>query len=310
MKKRIFVLLVVSVLVAMFAGSTLNLQASSDKVYLSDLDGIVHNLIAGYDTSSGINKGLISEADTIVVGGVTYEKGFMTHPIAGTSPSEIIIDVTDLTTENPILHMIVGKDDAALAGGPGHPYKYEVLVDGNSIYLSEQMEVDSVEEMFFDVTGAKEIVLMCHCDGPFAWLTVNFADVYLCNMAVKEVSLIKAPLKIAYQTGEALSVIGGQLKVVYENDFEVEVDIDSSMITGFDSSVEGEQELTITYNGYSFTYTVNVEPAPTAAPTAAPTTAPTTAPDDQTGSKGCGSSAAIAQVMLVLGAALIIKKRK
>ena len=208
MKKRLFVLLVVFVLTAMFVGSTLNLQASSDKVYLSDLEGIVHNLIPPYDTSAGINKGLQGDADTIVVGGVTYDKGFMTHPISANSPSEIIINVKDLTIDKPLFHMSVGKDDGALAGGPGHTYRYEVLVDDNSIYLSEQLEVDSVEEMFFDVTGAEEIKIICHCDGPFAWLTTCFADVYLCNLDIKEVRLSKAPFKVDYIQGEALSVIG------------------------------------------------------------------------------------------------------
>lgn len=58
-------------------------------------------------------------------------------------------------------------------------------------------------------------------------------------------------------------------------------------------------------------------PKPTAVPTAtpnvtaAPTEAPTVAPSKAPESKGgCGSSAAIAQVLLVLGAALIIKKHK
>lgn len=48
---------------------------------------------------------------------------------------------------------------------------------------------------------------------------------------------------------------------------------------------------------------------PTAAPTAVPTTAPTKVPAAEEES-GCGSSAMIAQVMLVLGAAVILKKRK
>ena len=46
---------------------------------------------------------------------------------------------------------------------------------------------------------------------------------------------------------------------------------------------------------------------PTAAPTENPTQAPTEAPAEE---KSCGSSSAIAQVMLILGAALILKKRK
>lgn len=63
----------------------------------------------------------------------------------------------------------------------------------------------------------------------------------------------------------------------------------------------------------------NATPTPTPVPTETPkaTTAPTQVPLDATrvpattnNDKGCGSSSAVAQVMLVLGAALIIKKKK
>lgn len=65
------------------------------------------------------------------------------------------------------------------------------------------------------------------------------------------------------------------------------------------------------------TATPDATQAPTTAPTQAPTTAPTTAPTKAPTKvpaaeeeSGCGSSAMIAQVMLVLGAAVILKKRK
>ena len=54
-------------------------------------------------------------------------------------------------------------------------------------------------------------------------------------------------------------------------------------------------------------------PAPTEVPTPAPATeAPkaTEAPAEEKEEGGCGSSMAIAQIMLVLGAAVVIKKRK
>jgi hypothetical protein len=51
----------------------------------------------------------------------------------------------------------------------------------------------------------------------------------------------------------------------------------------------------------------NKTPAPTKAPVTNPPAA-TEAPKSEDG--GCGSSSAIAQVMLILGAALVIKKKK
>lgn len=313
MKKSIMILVLVLIFTTTLVGTSLNLYASTeDKVYISDLPGIEHILIDSPGITDGINKGLVGESDTLIVNDVLYSKGFCTHPVSGDTPSEITVNVSEYTADKPILHLLVGKDDGAAGGAGGHPFIYEVQADGNSIYLSDQLEYGQQEEIFLNVAGAQEITLLCHAAGPFAWLTVNFVDVYLCDLAIKEVSLAKAPLKVEYVTGEALSVVGGKLKVVYENDFEVELDIESSMVSGFDSSVAGEQELTITYEEQTFTYKVNVKAASTAAPTTVPTTAPTTAPTTEPdGNKGgCGSSAAIAQVMLVLGAALIIKKRK
>lgn len=48
--------------------------------------------------------------------------------------------------------------------------------------------------------------------------------------------------------------------------------------------------------------------APTQAPTEAPTESPTEVPENK--NDGCGSASGIAQIMLILGAALIIKKKK
>ena len=57
--------------------------------------------------------------------------------------------------------------------------------------------------------------------------------------------------------------------------------------------------------------TATSTPAPTQAPTTAPTQAPTAAPTQAPAEEGgCGSSAAVVQIMLILGTALIIKKRK
>ena len=84
------------------------------------------------------------------------------------------------------------------------------------------------------------------------------------------------------------------------------------MATGFDTTKAGEQEITITYGDKTFTYTVNVTALPESTPTPNPTEPPKTTevPGSEEEKGGCGSSSAIAQVMLIFGAALVIKKRK
>ena len=231
-------------------------------IYLSDLDGIVHVLIDSPGITNGVNVPLTDKNGKLTVNGKPYDKGFCTHPVSGSEPSSITVDVAAFSSEYPVLHMTVGKDDSAAGGGTGHPYMYEVIADGESIYLSEALDLGDQEELYLNVAGARELELLCFCAGPFAWLTVDFVDVYLCDLEIKEVRMASAPLKVYYIAGEPLSVNGGELEVEYDNGYVLTVDIDGSMVSGFDPEKTGAQELTVKYGGAEFTYTVNVEPAP------------------------------------------------
>ena len=293
------------------------------KVFISDLSGITHELIDSAGITDGINKALVN-GTRITLNGKEYDKGFCTHPVSADTPSEIKVNVGDYSSEYPVLHLIAGKDDSTAGGGEGHPIMYEVLADGQSIYLSEQMEYGSEEEIYLNVAGAQEISLICYTAGPFAWLTTDFADAYLCALEIQEVRLAAAPVKTFYLTGEPLSVNGGELEIVYSNGYTLRLDVTENMVSGFDSSKTGTQVLTVTYGGAALTYEVNVDPAPvTKVPEATPSGS-TQSTSGNTGSeksstKGSLSGGALAAIIAcaaaaviaaAVAAAIIAKKRK
>ncbi|MBR0157734.1 MAG: NPCBM/NEW2 domain-containing protein [Clostridia bacterium] len=289
-------------------------------IFISDISGITHELIDSAGITDGINKGLTGNTK-IVLNGKEYEKGFCTHPVSGDQPSEITVNIGEYSSEYPILHMITGKDESTAGGGMGHPILYEVLADGQSIYLSDNLEYGEEEEVYLSVYGAKELTLLCYAGGPFAWLTTDFADAYLCSLEIKEIKFSAEPLKKYYQTGEPLSVNGGELEILYENGYTQRIDISGSMASGFDPDTAGVQEITISYCGSELTYTVTVEQAPEATATALPTDVPSAAKQPESDTEDNKESrpekgiiiaviCAVVLISAVAAAVIIVKKRK
>ncbi len=65
--------------------------------------------------------------------------------------------------------------------------------------------------------------------------------------------------KTAYKFGEALDVTNGTIKAIRSSGAEEIIPITESMVTGFNSEVLGNQELTVTYNGKQTTYEIEVQ---------------------------------------------------
>ena len=73
-------------------------------------------------------------------------------------------------------------------------------------------------------------------------------------------SLDKEPLKTKYQIGELLDIKGFKLNALYSSGEKVSVPPDT--IEGFDSDTIGEKVVTLTYEGASVSFKVNVEDIP------------------------------------------------
>jgi len=73
------------------------------------------------------------------------------------------------------------------------------------------------------------------------------------------IEVVKDPTKTEYlEVKDDLDLTGGKLKLFYDNETNEEIDLSEAEVTGFDNTVTGPQELTVTYNGKSTTLQVKV----------------------------------------------------
>ncbi|MBO4325664.1 MAG: NPCBM/NEW2 domain-containing protein, partial [Clostridia bacterium] len=150
-------------------------------IIVSDLPDIVHELIASPGITDGINQGLVGEDPKMIINGREYAKGFCTHPISASEPSVITADISKYSGEYPLFHVLAGKDYTTEGGGAGHPVRFEILADGETVYTSQALEYGQTDDVYVNVKGVSELSIVCYAAGPFAWLTTNFVNAFLCR---------------------------------------------------------------------------------------------------------------------------------
>ena len=136
----------------------------------------------------------------------------------------------------------------------------ELDVTGGTITVSyefgEDKTVDITADMVsgFDNTKEGNQTLTVTYGG----LTDTF-DVTFSEAKITDIELYSTPAKTSYSIGDKLDVTGGRLKVFYEDGSSDIIDITADMVTGFDSTKEGTNTLTVTYGGKTVTFTVTIE---------------------------------------------------
>ena len=97
-------------------------------------------------------------------------------------------------------------------------------------------------------------------DGSF-WLGANYqANVH---NNVSEISMKSNPTKVSYQYNEELDLTGAKIEVVKENGETSIVDVTAEMVSGYNKQTYGEQTVTVTYEGKTATFTIEVVDLPT-----------------------------------------------
>lgn len=71
--------------------------------------------------------------------------------------------------------------------------------------------------------------------------------------------VLTVPDKTVYTEGETLDLTGGGLSLVYNNGTKEDILLTTDMVSGYDSSAVGEQILTVSYGGFTETFSVTVE---------------------------------------------------
>lgn len=136
----------------------------------------------------------------------------------------------------------------------------ELDVTGGTIIVSyefgEDKTVDITADMIsgFDNTKEGNQTLTVTYGGETATFDVTFSEA-----KITDIELYSSPAKTHYTIGDKLDVTGGMLKVFYEDGSSDIIDITANMVTGFDSTKEGTNTLTVTYGGKTVTFTVTIE---------------------------------------------------
>ena len=76
---------------------------------------------------------------------------------------------------------------------------------------------------------------------------------------ITEIKITQQPYKTVYDLGEELDVTGLTVKAVYDNDTEETVSLSDCTVTGFDSETEGVKTVTVSYQGKTAQFTVEVK---------------------------------------------------
>ena len=138
---------------------------------------------------------------------------------------------------------------------------------------------------------------------------------------VKTVKIIP-PTKTEYEIGEQLDLTGAKIKVEMASGIQSEYEVAASMVSGFDSSVAGQNVITITYDGVTYNLTLTIKPAPQpddggqgGGGEVTPVPEPQPEPEPkQPVKKGCKSSvlaaSALISIFSLAGFGLLISKKK
>ena len=76
---------------------------------------------------------------------------------------------------------------------------------------------------------------------------------------LQSIKIKTEPTKTKYKYGEALDITGGQISAIKSSGKEENIDITTSMVSGYNPNKLGKQTITITYKGKTTQYSVEVE---------------------------------------------------
>ena len=110
-----------------------------------------------------------------------------------------------------------------------------------------------------ECTGTEDCPAETHTETCGKTVVNDKADNVVNAPALVSVAVTTLPAKTSYAYGETLDVTGGKLTLTYDDGTTSEVDITAEMVSGYDVATSGQQELTVSYEGKTATFTVKVK---------------------------------------------------
>lgn len=119
----------------------------------------------------------------------------------------------------------------------------------------------SVTEAGFDKAYTAKVVVTAdsnHTFGSSLTAKVNGETASVTNNGDGTVTVTYTFAKTTYEVGDTLDLTGGKITVSYNNGTSVDIDINGTMIEGFDSTTAGEKTVTVKYSGFTTSFKVTV----------------------------------------------------
>ena len=146
------------------------------------------------------------------------------------------------------LNYLEGKDTLDVTGGKiATYYDYDIVEE-------EDLTADMVSGFDNTVVGPQTLTVM------FEGQTTTF-DIEIVAKSLDHIAVTTLPDTLSYlEAKDELDLTGGRLTLYYDNDTNEEIDLAADMVSGFDNTVTGTQTLTISYEGKTTTFDVEILP--------------------------------------------------
>ena len=214
------------------------------------------------DEDDGVNEALKSALENyasnlLSVGGNSIDDPGQTtpEPTPDPEPEEVPVEGVGINAQNITLE--VGETATVIA---------TVLPDNatnkNVTWSSSEEDIASVDNGL--ITGKSEgtaTITVETQDGNYqASVEVNVINPTEEEVTITGIDIASMPTKTTYIKGEGLDLTGGVITVTYSDDTFTEVDMLSAEVevTGYDSNQVGNQTITISYEGHTTTFEVEV----------------------------------------------------
>ena len=79
---------------------------------------------------------------------------------------------------------------------------------------------------------------------------------------VKSIELSPAPTKLTYNQGETIKITGAALKITYEDGISTTIPLKKEMLSGYDMSEIGRQEVLVNYGNAGTSFEIEVKEIP------------------------------------------------
>ena len=118
-----------------------------------------------------------------------------------------------------------------------------------TVYVTESM----VDGFYSYIAGTRTLTIT------YGGCITTFDVTVVANVSLTEIEIVSEPDKTSYYVGEELDLEGLVVRACYSDYTTSVIAVTSDMVSGFNSSKVGTQTVTITYCGYTATFTVDVE---------------------------------------------------